>query len=355
MYFAREFGIFFLHLVQFVRRKLFQENETYLLTHSILLLDYSTLSFKRVESRSTMEYNDLSAQISSDPHARIRSGQVTLLAQLVQVTAMMRHIDELLSWLAQALTQRFGVQTVQLWTKQSYRTGEIRLELRAIAFPHQSLPHTVVVNNQIMEVVKYVLTKRQDVLYTPVEHAFPQQQAATLKQYRLNYCSGYYLSGNVLLPPASNSPFAKTPTPLAMAAILFLEHEPSPQLLPAVGQVLERVIPIAHNRGLLLSPQPAQQPPPLMVSELIPHYTDDEGLKSSNPFSSAVVIKDKQARRFYRQIDGQKKVSELTKESGLSSKEISAALRTLLDLRLIELRTSQGQVIDQSHILDTLD
>ena len=85
-------------------------------------------------------------------------------------------------------------------------------------------------------------------------------------------------------------------------------------------------------------PSPPREEPSLTLNKLIPHRSEDANLmSSSNPLSRSVVISDKQARRLYAAIDGQKNVEELSTVTNLDVKEVSKALQLLLDQHLIYL------------------
>ena len=86
------------------------------------------------------------------------------------------------------------------------------------------------------------------------------------------------------------------------------------------------------------SPSPPRQESSLPLNKLIPHRNEDANLmSSSNPLSKSVVIPDKQARRLYAAIDGQKNVEELCMVTNLDVKQAPKVLQLLLDQHLIHL------------------
>src|SRR6266566_3909361 len=85
-------------------------------------------------------------------------------------------------------------------------------------------------------------------------------------------------------------------------------------------------------------PSPPREEPSLTLNKLIPHRSEDANLmSSSNPLSRSVVISDKQARRLYAAIDGQKNVEELCMVIHLDVKQAPKVLQLLLDQQLIHL------------------
>jgi len=85
-------------------------------------------------------------------------------------------------------------------------------------------------------------------------------------------------------------------------------------------------------------PDPPREEPALTLNKLIPHRSEDANLmSSSNPLSRSVVISDKQARRLYAAIDGQKNVEELCMVIHLDVKQAPKVLQLLLDQQLIHL------------------
>ncbi len=72
--------------------------------------------------------------------------QLVVITQLFKVAATFHHIDELFSWLAYAIVERFGVQVTAFWAP---RTGQASIALRAIACQDTSIPQYIVTDNQI--------------------------------------------------------------------------------------------------------------------------------------------------------------------------------------------------------------
>jgi len=111
-------------------------------------------------------------------------------------------------------------------------------------------------------------------------------------------------------------------------------------LVQLVGEVLsERFRPPWTQRIAVVNPpSPSREEPSLTLNKLIPHRSEDANLmSSSNPLSRSVVISDKQARRLYAAIDGQKNVEELCMVIHLDVKQAPKVLQLLLDQQLIHL------------------
>jgi DNA-binding response OmpR family regulator len=111
-------------------------------------------------------------------------------------------------------------------------------------------------------------------------------------------------------------------------------------LVQLVKEVLsERFRPPWTQRIAVVNPpSPSREEPSLTLNKLIPHRSEDANLmSSSNPLSRSVVISDKQARRLYAAIDGQKNVEELCMVIHLDVKQAPKVLQLLLDQQLIHL------------------
>ena len=111
-------------------------------------------------------------------------------------------------------------------------------------------------------------------------------------------------------------------------------------LVQLVKEVLsERFRPPWTQRIAVVNPpSPSREEPSLTLNKLIPHRSEDANLmSSSNPLSRSVVISDKQARRLYAAIDGQKNVEELCMVIHLDMKQAPKVLQLLLDQQLIHL------------------
>jgi hypothetical protein len=290
-----------------------------------------------------------------------------ITARLFQAAANMRQIDELFLWLANVSVQNLDVQVAQFWGLQTNRTGEVFTQLRALVFQDNSLPQHVVTNNHVVTLAGNVLNQRRGFMMQKVSNLFSPFQADLLARYGLNYCSCYFLSSALLLPPAydPSSQGQLLPMPLALAVLLFLRQVPSQTTISALGLVLEQAIQAAGTYGLLQPPAAtgnhslrngyAQQEPRSALPELIPHrYEDDKLLKSSNPFAGSGAITDKQARRLYNAVDGHRAVKEICEVTGMDAKEARRALKILMAQHRIQFYTPGGQLVDDSALQDVL-
>jgi hypothetical protein len=256
----------------------------------------------------------------------------------------MQHLDELLLWLAHTIVKRLDVQVMQFWTNHATSPGQHTLELQTIACQQEQLPEHIVVNSQVAELARRISEQRQHFLHQTVNNLFPLRQATLFKGHGLQYCSGYFLQG-------------QTPAPLSLVALLFFQQSPSQKQLVNIEHILEHSLLIARNRQLL---QPAtnsdtgpiasagnyQQLTPLALSQLIPRRIEEVNLmKSSNPFTTSVGIEDKQARRLYAAIDGQKNVAALLQTTHLALSEVQTLLQTLVAQQRIRLYSPDGQEV----------
>src|SRR5438270_10619604 len=83
--------------------------------------------------------------------------QIALMAQLGKIAASIRTIDDLFSWLASTMIERFDVQIIQFWVHQAYRTGQVSTELRTMARQDLTLPQQIVTNTYVAEVAGHLI------------------------------------------------------------------------------------------------------------------------------------------------------------------------------------------------------
>lgn len=297
-----------------------------------------------------------------------RRGNVPLvIPQLLQASTRMRHIDELLLWLANVVVQRLDVQVMQLWANQAAPNGQLAPALRTNICEDTSLPQSVVYNPQIIEVIGRALYMRQNIPLQPVNNVFTSHQGTLFLRYGLHYCLGYFLSVDALLPPAQTlPPHHAIATPCAMMALLVLRRNFSQEVFVAMQHMFEQAILIAARRGLLLPAHTqnipsagspvhsgslllsSQQLPPVL--QLIPRrVSNTEAMKADNPFAVAApspAIKDRNALRLYQAIDGKRTVADLAAMTRLREKDVTFALQVLLKQKLIQLFTAEGQMLD---------
>ena len=316
--------------------------------------------------------------ISTDMQQR----QLAVVTQLLRAVATMQHIDELLRWLTYMIVQRFDIQLTQLWTNQGEHPARPMMQLRALVPQDTSQPEQIVVNDQISAIAQRLAHERINYQPQLVENIFPHYQAILLKRYGLNYFTGCFNSSNLLPPQQTISPYVAPPTSLSVVTLLFSRRSPNLHLVTTINGLIDQALTVAGNRGLLLSaggygqfpgtPFPSQQPitpplpmmsplqpitPPLPVipslADLIPHRKEDPSLMlSSNPFASAPVIGDKQARRLYAVIDGHTNIADLCNTTGMNTKEIRNVLQMLLRQSRIELYDPSGRPVDPSFLFD---
>jgi len=292
---------------------------------------------------------------------------LVITAQLFQVAANMQHVDQLFLWLANVSVQNLDIQVIQFWGLQTNRTGQLFTQLRTSVLQDNSLPLHIVTNNQVVTTAGNILIQRRGFMIQKVGGLFSSFQADLLARYGLYYCSCFFLSSNMLLPPVYNqsSHAEGLPMPLSLAVLVFLRQVPLQNTLPGLNLVLEQAIQIAGNNSLLLPPGSTnthslsngypQQEMPLVLTKLIPHRLEDDNLlKSSNPFASSEIITDKQARRLYNAIDSHRAVWEICEITGMDLKEAQKALKILMAHHRIQLYTLEGHPVDSSALLGVL-
>jgi hypothetical protein len=295
--------------------------------------------------------------------------QLVIITQLLQIASNIRHIDELLLWLAHSMGQRLDLEAIQFWANQNYIGGQSSPTLRAIACRQNELPLHVLTNAHIVEVAGNLLAERRGrILAQPVGNVFPITQAEMLTHSHLHYWMAAFVSHNTLLPPMSNDTSSgAVATPLAMVISLFTQQPPAMNTLGSVSRIVEHALSVAKNRGFLVQagakPFPSSphlatqqaQAKPLPLKELIPHRTQDvTALQSGNPFAHAVEIADKRARKVYSAIDGKRSLAEILGVARLEQEELTAALHFLLQQQLISFHEPNGKPIESSLFLKAL-
>lgn len=285
---------------------------------------------------------------------------VALIVDLMQQTKNMQHVDEVLLWLSDAMVRYLNISVVQFWISQQYDTGQAQAELRASASLHRSLPQQVHVNAQIAAMVERLLREQHGTMPLLVTNVFPSPQASLLSQYRLYYWSGYFVKSDLFVPYATGkSTQGKISTPLRMVVSFFTEYAPSQHLLRATDFVLKQSITIITDRKFLSSmpfaasdlsyAKPPLQQARLTFSDMIPYRTQNiEQLQASNPLASALIIPERDARRLYSLVDGQKSVVELAKLTHLDTQDMINALLYLVQQRHIRLCDPEGKPIESS-------
>ena len=120
---------------------------------------------------------------------------------------------------------------------------------------------------------------------------------------------------------------------------------PKPFTEETLLRVVWEGIPTAVRR--VVSPPLSYSPRRPALWELIPRrIPNTEAMRTSSPFAHTPVTGDERARRLYVAIDGRKTMAELATLTGLMAKDISEALRMLLQEHFIELYDSAGRFVE---------
>ena len=287
-----------------------------------------------------------------------------LITQLMQQAASMQHVDEVFLWLAQTLVQYLDITVVQFLAMRRDDAGQFQIELRAAASQDPALAQIGYVNNQVTAVAERIFREQRGITSRPVENVFPQQQAALLAQYNLRCWAGYFLRHDDLLPSAKieHAP-GKTPIPFNVIVSLFTLYPLTADQERALHFILEQAMRIVVNRGLLSSRKSAEIMAKKMLyvnalraqAQLIPQRAENiEQFQANNPFASASVIQDKNARRLYTAVDGDKDLAKLAQITGLGTKEMLAALQYLFDQQKIHFYTRKGELVQNPTFISSL-
>lgn len=285
-----------------------------------------------------------------------RKQPISLVAQLMQIMPTIRHVDEIFLWLSRAITQHLDIAVVQFWTTQLDAMGQPHASLRAAASQLPSLPQQIHLNQQVASLVQRLLIEQRSSPSRPVESIFPTSQAALLDQFRLRYFASYAANNPMLLPPPKTIPQA-APSPFNLIVAFFTSQQLSPEQERAIRFLLEQSLRILGSRSFLADPTSTHEDKRVSFSlpDIIPQRAQDlELLQADNPFTSATIISDKNARRLYSAIDGQKTLSELGQQLSLEQRAICYALRHLLETQKVQCYTISGELIPSSLIISSL-
>jgi hypothetical protein len=278
---------------------------------------------------------------------------ISLIAQLMQEIVYMHHVDDAFRWVANAMVYHLDIPTIQFWAVQRNSSGQSHIVPRATASQNLSLLQHLSLNQQILFVISRLLQEQRAVFSLPIEQIFSSEQTPLLSQNGWRYWSCYFLHDSALLPSRIGSEAQNVPTPLLMAVSFFLRAPFSEKQERAIGFLLEQTLRLLHNRNLLTSavnqPTPTAPLPPISFADIIPRRAQDvEISQANNPFASATILTDKNARRLYSAIDGEKTLSALAQSLSLNEQEIRQALHYLFQQRKISFYTRDQQAIDPS-------
>ncbi len=304
--------------------------------------------------------------------SRGRGQPIALIAQFMQQTTSMQHVDDVFLWLAQAMSHYLDIPVVQFLAIQRDKTEQFQVEVRAIssvtdiitAKEYSALFQMEYIKSQITVVAERILREQRGITSRPVESIFPTLHASLFAQHNLRCWAGYFLRNDAFLPPAKNEP-GRISTPLTMIVSLFSLYPLSTEQARAVHFTLEQVVRIIVNRGLLTSgatisskaPQMAEGNADTLLAHayIIPQRSENiEQFQADNPFTSASIIADKNARRLYAAIDGDKNIAELTYMIGLGKKEMLEALHYLFGQHKIHFHTVEGELVQNPAFISGL-
>jgi hypothetical protein len=276
---------------------------------------------------------------------------IVIVSQLLQLVTSMHHIDELFTWLATTMVERFSMISVQIWAVQAYRTGGGRRKLRASTSRHPSQALQVLESAEVRVFVERMLREQRGILSIPVSSTFSHYQATIFAQQDCLYWTAYFLSNNVLLPPPQEQPEKEeVSTPLRMLFSFFSQKPLQPSHARAVSFLIEQSLRIAIGRGLLShEPEKPVDGDKTKFGHLIPEHIQMGKIEQGdNPFTHAVVIPEKRSRQIYNLIDGKKNIQELMLLMQIDQKECLEILKILLLNGYIAVREISGDLVEVS-------
>lgn len=295
-----------------------------------------------------------------------RKQPISLVAQLLQATITMHHVDEVLLWLSDKIGQYVGIPVVQFWAMQLDHSGELHAEARASASQLSALPQQATINQYMIPVIDRLLLEQRGIASLPVADVFPPVLASFLTRYGLQYWAGYFLQREMLLPPARrDSEVKQSPKPLTVIVSIFSQSSLSKEQERAIAFILEQALRILINRRFLVAPDALLSPTPdkqsvrsfsgLTLADIVPRRAQDlEAFQADNPFANAAILEDKNARRLYTAIDGRKTMADLMKGLAFGPQEGAEAFRYLLNQQKIQLSTLDEKPLENFSIIDSL-
>ncbi|BCL82274.1 hypothetical protein ccbrp13_47390 [Ktedonobacteria bacterium brp13] len=289
------------------------------------------------------------------PLSGAKKQPIVLIAQLMQNMLHMQHIDEVFIWLAQAMVQHLEIPLVQCWALQADTSGQVHVQLRALAVQNLSLHSQLYVNDQVIMTMSRFFKERPGMMSVPVENIFLPQQASLFKHHRLPYWTGYLLRNSMLLAPARDEQAPDIiSTPLNLIVSSFTQAPLSQDQARAVTFMVEQSIRVLLTQGAR-NPRLAASAPIInkkmdnsdTLAAIIPRLAHDmEQYQAANPFTSTTIIADKNARRLYAAIDGYKSGADLAQATRLTQQEVIQALDYLYQQQRIQLYTSKGEFVE---------
>lgn len=281
---------------------------------------------------------------------------IVLITQLMQTMATMHHVDEIFLWLANTMTQRLDIPIVQFWAVQQDNTGQSHTQIRASACQNSTLPRQVYINNHVAKVIEHLFYERRNSVSLPIEGIFSPSQTSLFSQYKLRHWASFLLQNDALLPaPQTEQAQNNIATPLLMIVTLFTQSPLSTDQARATRFTLDQMLRIIASRGFLARPSSTLTASEKMASDkssfsaltkIIPQRTQNiEISQASNPFSQASIIADKNARRLYAAIGGNKNVSDLAQTTRFNQQELIDALGYLFQQQKIQFYTPEGESI----------
>jgi len=272
--------------------------------------------------------------------------------QLSQATVTMLHVDEVFLWLVDTIVKHFDATVAQVWAMQATTTGQrLSPQLRSMMCQNASIPHNVVVNAHIADLVESMLQEQRVTRLCPVEACFSQHLALLLQRYELYYCADYSMCSDTLLPPPRLAlPAKQKATPLAMTLFLFFRSMPHEDTLPAIQYIVALALSMARSRGLLRnSALPSTEPSFRTKSTqdelaaLIPCRAEDP---TRNPLAVAGVLPERQLRRVYMLINDRRNIAQISQLTHLGLKDVLGILHKLVAMQQVQLYEPTGRRVE---------
>jgi hypothetical protein len=281
---------------------------------------------------------------------------IVLITQLMQKMTTMHHVDEVFLWLANTMARRLDIPVVQFWAAQLDNTGNKHGVIRAFACQYPTLPRQVHLNGHVVTVIERLFHERRNTISLPIEGFFSPSQTALFAQYNLRYWASFLLRDDSLLPPVKSEQVPESSsTPLLVIVTLFTQSPLSTDQARATRFTLDQMLRIIKSRGFLNNPNAAAIAAEKVASErsssaalakIIPQRSQNiENYQASNPFAHASIIADRNARRLYAAIGGNRNVAELAQITRFNQKELIDALSYLFQEQKIQFYTPEGTSI----------
>jgi tetratricopeptide (TPR) repeat protein len=207
---------------------------------------------------------------------------------------VMTHANELLEWLANAITSQFGIQVAQLWKYQLQSHQQSRPELLALASANVSAPMNLLASSPVATLVELMVGPQNQIIPQPVHNLFPNHLAILLRRRGLTYCAGYCVENDLDLPSEQGHQLIRS----KLILFLFLGGPPQGSLVE-IRSFLEQTLVLAEKRRLLrihYGLEPDEKESPVASNNAVDCYNTGNVLFARHCYQDALAAYEQTIR-----------------------------------------------------------